>query len=336
MFEIIKKYDKRPLGEEYLAAVELKINDKSVLVEDGFDCETFSEVEAKTNNVVDIFTKIANHLGHMIVETKSQDFEKKEFVKCAKSFHYFCETYLTLTTYENVIEPTKKIVPFKLFDFQKNLIREMEDNRFLAVVKFRQGGFSSTVLAWLLWNSIFKLDQRIMYQSKTDREARYSNQIVQRFINGLPTYLKPSATMNDYEIRFKETNGNMFFGVPQAACSRAVSYLYIDEAAFIPDMENHWKAMHPVLHTGGRCIVVSTPNGKNNWFHNVVSKATTEHERKLIESGNNLDEFDKSCFALFKPHYREYPEYNDPEWVVRMIKNLGVRGFTQEVECNFI
>ena len=48
---------------------------------------------------------------------------------------------------------------------------------------------------------------------------------------------------------------------------QALSLLALDEAAFIPDMEELWTGIYPTISTGGRCIALSTPNGVGNWFH---------------------------------------------------------------------
>ena len=46
-----------------------------------------------------------------------------------------------------------------------------------------------------------------------------------------------------------------------------MSLLIVDEAAFIRNIEDIWVASQATLSTGGGAIVLSTPNGIGNWFH---------------------------------------------------------------------
>ena len=52
-----------------------------------------------------------------------------------------------------------------------------------------------------------------------------------------------------------------------AGRSEALSLLILDEAAFIEKVDEIWTAAQQTLATGGDCIVLSTPNGVGNWFH---------------------------------------------------------------------
>lgn len=124
---------------------------------------------------------------------------------------------------------------------------------------------------------------------------------------------------NDHHKEFAKTNSSIWFLSPVVSKGKAVNLLIIDEAAFIKDMGDHWKAIYPVLSSSsdGRCITLSTVNGVGNWFHEVWTDP------------------DKNQFKQIVVDYREHPEYQKPEWVEEMKKNLGIPGFRQEVECEF-
>ncbi len=250
--------------------------------------------------------------------TKGQE---EELIRCARSFRHFVENHLTTR------HPVRGEVQFKLYDHQERIAQTAEENRFVLSVKYRQGGFTDGVLAFFLWKCLFSLDQSIVCLSKTDRQAVDMGREVRRWLDLLPDFLKPAMDKdNDHEKRFAETNCKLWFHAPQAACGRSVDWLFIDEAAFIPDMDQHWKAIYPTLACGGRAIIQSTPNGKyrnkktkeNTWFYDLVSGS---------RRGEN-------SFTLLEHDYRKQPDFT-PTKVEEMKRNLGERGFQQEILCEF-
>lgn len=212
------------------------------------------------------------------------------------------------------------LIPFKLFDFQKRYVGDLEKHRFVIATKFRQGGFTTTTVAWLLWRSLFKVDESSMVMSKMDREAINTCWIARHFLKNLPDFLRPEMEKEtDHELQFKDTNCRLSFYTPVAACGRALNYLFIDEAAFIKDMDQHWKAVYPTLSTGGHAIVLSTVNGVGNWFEETYFLAQKKE--------NN--------FHIFHSSYTEHPDYDNEEWKGRMQCNLGMKAWQQEVLCQF-
>jgi hypothetical protein len=238
-----------------------------------------------------------------------------ELALCATNFVYFCEKYVKIN------HPKNGLVPFTLYDYQKRYVQSLEDHRFLLGVKFRQGGFTTLTAIWLMWRVMFKSNERNMAIARTDREATYICLIVRQVFENLPDFLKPDLKIcNTHEIHVEGTNSRLSFCTPQACCGKSINYLFIDEAAFILSMDEHWKAMLPTISTGGHCIVLSTTNGVGNWFNDLLDAA---------KKGTNE-------FHIFECSYTEHPDYNNPEWVEEMKKNLGERRWRQEILCEFL
>jgi hypothetical protein len=243
------------------------------------------------------------------------DWQMKEFEKCYNDFSYFCRSYV------KIIHPKRGLVAFELYDFQKRVVSEYEIHQYNIVRKFRQAGLTTVTVIWGLWRCLFRQDQRIMVLTKSDREARGVSKIVQGVKMNLPPWLQPEMLNdNDHEKEFADTGGVMWFFTCTAARSRALTYLIIDEAAFIPNMNEHWKAMYPTLSTGGSCIAISTVNGIGNWYEETYTKA----------------EDHKNQFHRIDLNYREHPDYNNPVWEKRTRANLGPKGWAQEIEGNFL
>lgn len=250
------------------------------------------------------------------VEAYDEARQMKEIIKCVNSFEYFCHKYI------KILHPTKGLMPFVLYNYQRKVIRDYEQNRFNIISKFRQGGLTTVTLIWGLWRCMFDTDQQVMFLSKTDREATDIGMIVDRCVENFPAWMRPGreGKWNDHLKQFTQTGGAIKFYSPEAARGKAVTFLIVDEAAFIPDMDKHWKAMWPVLSTGGSCAIVSTVNGLGNWYHSTYVDG---------KEGRNK-------FHVIDLDYWEHPDYNNPEWFDDQKKQLGEKGLLQEVLREFL
>lgn len=245
--------------------------------------------------------------------------QEQEIVKCVDSFSYFCQKYI------KILHPTRGLIPFMLFRYQSRCIDDYKNHRFNIISKFRQGGLTTVTLLYGLWKCMFQLDQQIMTLSKTDREAVATGMMVDRAVDHMPLWLKPKkdGKWNDHLKQFPDTGGALQFYSPEAARGKSVTFMIIDEAAFIPDMESHWKAMWPVLSTGGSCVLVSTVNGLGNWYEETYTNA---------KEGKNM-------FHVIDLDYWEHPDYStkkNPKWADEQRAQLGERGFLQEVMRSFL
>lgn len=241
---------------------------------------------------------------------------QREILKCTNSFPYFCHKYV------KILHPMKGLIPFILYNYQRKVIKDYEDHRFNIISKFRQGGLTTVTLLWGMWRCMFDTDQQVMLLSKTDREATDIGMMVDRSIENFPEWLKPpkDGKWNDHLKMFTQTGGALKFYSPEAARGKAVTFLIIDEAAFIDDMDKHWKAMWPVLSTGGSCSLVSTVNGLGNWYHQTYIDGKEKRNK----------------FHVIDLDYWEHPDYNNEEWFDDQKKQLGEKGLLQEVLREFL
>ncbi len=243
-----------------------------------------------------------------------QQKQEQEIYKCTQSFSYFCHKYI------KILHPTKGLVPFVIFKYQSRVISDYENHRFNIISKFRQGGLTTVTLLYCLYKCLFALDYSTMLISKSDREAVEAGYIVDRAVEYLPEWLAPKkdGKWNDHLKQITETGGSMRFFSPEAARGKSVAFICLDEAAFITDMDKHWKAMYPVLATGGRCAIVSTVNGTANYYYEMYMGA---------KEGRNK-------FHIIDIDFDEHPFYNsskNPEWAEEQRAQLGEKGFLQEI-----
>ena len=80
----------------------------------------------------------------------------QEIIKCGKDPNYFFETYVKIQ------HPTRGLIPFRMYDFQKDCINDFRGNRFNIVLKSRQQGLSTLSAAYATWLALFKREQNIL------------------------------------------------------------------------------------------------------------------------------------------------------------------------------
>ena len=250
-------------------------------------------------------------------EIEAYSFEKQvqETRKCHASFEYWAHKYAKIT------HPMIGMVKFKAFKYQRRTVGCYGANRFNILSKFRQGGLTTVSVLYAVWKCLFSLDQQIMFISKTDQEAIAAGEIAKKCLQELPTWMLPEmGKSNEHEKQFVGTGSNLWSVGVERARGKAITILFIDEAAFIADMDTHWKAMYPVISTGGACNVISTVNGLGNWYEGIYHGA----EEK------------KNQFNVIDIDYWEHPEYYNPKWVKDTRANLGEKGWAQEVLRSFL
>ena len=248
------------------------------------------------------------------INTYDQQKQEEEIYKCTKSFSYFCHKYI------KILHPTKGLVPFVIFKYQKKVIDDYDSNRFNIISKFRQGGLTTVTLLYGLYKTLFTLDFSMMLISKSDREAVEAGYIVDRAVENLPVWLAPKkdGKWNDHLKQITETGGSLRFYSPEAARGKSVAFICLDEAAFIDDLDKHWRAMYPVLATGGKCSIISTVNGTGNYYYELYMSAKEQRNK----------------FHIIDIDYHEHPFYNskkNPEWAEEQRAQLGEKGFLQEI-----
>jgi len=305
--EIIHPYPKEPFENFYY---------RHEYVADLLNTQEWKDIYYK------FYTFAEEEMSIPIGETK-HDLEKftpeqqiAEIKKCAGNFAYFCHRYV------KILHPVHGTIPFILYNYQHKTIDDFNKNKFNIISKFRQGGLTTVSVLWGLWRTLFSMDQQIYVLSKTDREGVAAGEIAQRAIDNMPEwiYMADNSSLSKHEKVFHTTQSKICFYTPKAARGKSASLIIIDEAAFIPQMYDEWKAMYPVIATGGDVNVVSTVNGLGNWYEEIYHEA---------EAGDNF-------FNVIDLDYWEHPQYANPEWAKLTRANIGEKAWQQEIERSFL
>ena len=240
---------------------------------------------------------------------------KREYAKCATDPVYF------LGKYGVIQHPLKGKVNFNLYDFQEKSLESFMKHDYNIVLKARQLGLSTLTAGYALWMMTFQQDKNILVIATKQETAKNLVTKVRVMHANLPGWLKqPCVEDNKLSLRYK--NGSQIKAVAsseESGRSEALSLLIIDEAAFIEKIDTIWGAAQQTLATGGRALVISTPNGVGNFFHKTWVGA---------ENGTN-------DFNFIKLHWSVHPE-REQAWRDEQDKLLGPSLAAQECDCDFI
>lgn len=247
---------------------------------------------------------------------------QEEFLKSAvDSVHFFKK-------YAKIQHPMKGKILFNLYPFQEDTVRLFKEHRFNIVLKSRQMGISTLCAGHCLHQMIFNEDFKILVIATKQDVAKNLVQKVQIMWEFLPAWMKQGLTIvNNNKLSLVFSNGSEIKAVsssPDAARSEALSLLVLDEFAFVDCAEEIWTSAQSTLATGGSCIMLSTPNGIGNLFHQTWQHAV----EGVAEEG--LDKFN----PILLP-WHLHPD-RDQKWRDNQDSLLGKRLASQECDADFL
>ena len=244
--------------------------------------------------------------------------EMEEIQRCAKDVIYFANNYCFSMTDEGVKNIT-------LRDYQEDVLRDFQDNRFCVFLSPRQVGKTITTGIFLTWYLLFHSDKNLMVLSNTGATTIEIIDKIKVILQNLPFFLKPGIVLNN-QMTMKFDNGCRLFGrntTKTAAIGFAIHFLYCDEFAHIHQnfIDPFWRSVYPTLSSSNisRCVITSTPCGMNK-FYDIYTGA--------LEGKNE--------FKAIRIDWWQVPG-RDEEWMKREIGNLGSEeDFNQEYGCQFL
>jgi hypothetical protein len=198
-----------------------------------------------------------------------------EYAKCVNDTPYALKTYLQ--TYDNT---QSKYVPLELFNDQVTLVKDYDECDENIALKYRQAGVSTVTSAWASKRLVFakkeKPEKILIIANKLDTAVEMANK-VRAFVDQWPKWMGVgfSAEKNSQR-HFKLTNGCEVKAVAtskDALRGYTPTILIFDEAAYIDADEDFWSACMASLSTGGKVIVISTPNGFDPIYYSIYSQA---------------------------------------------------------------
>ena len=239
---------------------------------------------------------------------------KAEYIKCATDPVYFMKKYCLIQ------HPTKGKIPFSLFPYQEDLTNDMQEKDRVIILKSRQLGISTLSAGYSLWMMLFHSDKNILVVAIDQNTSKNLVTKVSVMFENLPSWLRMKTTEKN-KLSLRLTNGSQIKAVASSGTSgrsEALSLVIIDEAAFVDNAEELWASLQQTLSTGGKGIILSTPNGTGNFFHKLWVAS---------EEGRNQ-------FHTKRLPWQVHPDRTQ-EWRDRQDAELGLRLAAQECDCDF-
>jgi len=252
----------------------------------------------------------------MVASTSAKREYVAEILRCGKDPKYFMKRYC------KVQHPVEGLVEFETYPFQDDCIDAFEKHRFNIVLKARQLGLSTVTAAYCAWLAIFHREKNILVIATKLPAAQTFVRKVKTIIKHLPQWLLLPKVVGDSKGEVEFDNGSKITATAtseNAGRSDAVSLLIIDEAAWIPTLEDLWTGLFPTLSTGGRAILISTPNGVGGIYYRLWQDA---------EAG-------LSDFNTIRLMWNVHPE-RDETWFNDTTRNFSPRKIAQEYMCEFL
>lgn len=241
-----------------------------------------------------------------------------EYLKCASDPIYFAAKYI------KIVNVDKGLIPFKMWDFQKEMIRLYHENRFSITKCPRQVGKTTTSVAYLLWLTLFTDSQNIAVLANKGSLARDILAKYQLAYENLPMWLQQGViTWNKGNVEL-ENGSKIIAASTSSSAVRGGSFnvVFLDEFAFVPaNIANEFfNSVYPVISSGKttKIIIVSTPNGMN-LFYKLWMDAIGK----------------KNGYRTFEIHWSMVPG-RDEAWKRETIENTSEEQFRQEFECEFL
>jgi hypothetical protein len=299
-----------------------------------------------------------------------------EYVKCQKDNNYALKTYLQ--TYDNTVS---KYVPLELFPDQISLLSDYEEYNENIALKYRQAGVSTVTAAWISKKLAFakktKPEKILIIANKLDTSLEMANKI-RAFVGQWPSWVGIDfSPEKNSQKHYKLNNGCEVKAVAtskDALRGFTPTILVFDEAAFIEADSDFWAACMASLSTGGKVIVISTPNGHDPIYYEIYDQSLRNmndfkisemywyrdprysKDLYFIKTDNivhyllNKEEYSNQDIISWKDIPNNERNLDDVKelqqkgykpcstWFEAMVKKLKYdkRKVSQELECNFL
>jgi hypothetical protein len=244
--------------------------------------------------------------------------ELEQYALCMEDPAYFIMNYIKIVSLDD------GLVPFKMYDFQKDMVGTFHKNRFTICKLPRQSGKSTVIIAYLLHYVLFNDSVNVAILANKAAVARDLLSRLQLAYEHLPKWLQQGVMSWNKGSLELENGSKILASSTSASAVRGGSYniIFLDEFAYVPSnvAEQFFSSVYPTISSGktSKVMIVSTPHGMNMFYKMWVD----------AEEGRN-------SYVPIEVHWSEVPG-RDEAWKKETIKNTSESQFNTEFECEFL
>lgn len=254
--------------------------------------------------------------GNIVFEYTDE--EITELARCAKDIVYFAEKYAVVMTDEGIQQ-------VKLRDYQKEMLRNFQNDRFNIVLAARQMGKTVTASIFNAWYVTFNMDKNTLLLANKSDSTKEIIDKAKTVIENLPFFMKPGIIKYDV-MNVRCDNGCRLIGQSTTAKSGigfTIHNLYLDEFAHVhPSIADaFYENVYPTLSSSkvSRITITSTPNGFNKFYQIYAAADRKENE-----------------YRPTRIDWWQHPD-RDEAWYERELANLGsIEAFNKQYGNEFV
>ena len=132
--------------------------------------------------------------------------EVQEYLKCSEDPTYFILNYIKIVSLD------EGVIPFKMYDFQVDMVKSFHDNRFNIAKLPRQSGKSTIVTAYLLWYVLFNANVNVAILANKAATAREMLGRLQLSYENLPKWASARYSSMEPRKLLELENGSKILG----------------------------------------------------------------------------------------------------------------------------
>ena len=252
------------------------------------------------------------------VPTNFSPKQVQEFIKCSQDPVHFIQKYIKIVSLD------KGLVPFDMYDFQVDMVKKFDKDRFNIAKLPRQSGKSTIVTSYLLWYVLFNDNVNVAILANKAATAREMLGRLQLSYENLPKWMQQGIVGWNKGSLELENGSKILAASTSASAVRGMSFnvIFLDEFAFIPNhiADQFFSSVYPTISSGKstKVIIISTPHGMNMFY-----KLWHDAERG------------KNEYTTTEVHWSQVPGRDDV-WKEQTIANTSEEQFRVEFECEFL
>ena len=242
----------------------------------------------------------------------------QEYMKCANDPVYFAEKYI------QIVHVDHGLIPIRLYGYQKEIIETITEHRRMTVNTSRQAGKTTTAVAVILHYVLFNDHKTVALLANKGDAAREILDRIKIAYEALPKWLQQGVIeWNKGSVEF-ENGCKVIAGATSSSAIRgkSISFLYIDETAFVENWDEFFASVFPTISSGNttKILFTSTPNGLNHFYK------TCEGARE-----------GKNGYQFLEVMWYDVPG-RDEKWKEETLQAMDYdyQKFAQEFECQFL
>lgn len=276
-----------------------------------------------TSDTIQDVGNVKGYLGNQNIKGKGAAINftpemVREYLQCAKDPIYFAEKYI------KIVHVDHGLIPILMYDYQKEIVEAITHNRRVSVNTSRQAGKTTTAVAVILHYVLFNDHKTVALLANKGDAAREILDRIKIAYEALPKWMQQGVVeWNKGSVEF-ENGCKIIAGATSSSAIRgkSISFLYIDETAFVENWDEFFASVFPTISSGNttKILFTSTPKGLNHFY-------------KTCEGAKE----GKNGYIYIEVPWWKVPG-RDEKWKKETLEGMDfdMEKFAQEFECAFL